>query len=317
MSTILVVGTCAIDYIGSYERSFASLPTPQALNLSMQLQGLRKGYGGCAMNIAVTLHRLGHHAVAFANVGSELDGDYQAHLDELGIDQRGLIRTAPGYLSAHALILTDTEDNQFTAFYPGEPKPNFREDLENLIDALTTEQIECVFLAPDEPEYMLLAAEVCLARKLDFLCDPGQCTSAFSATDCKRLVELASTMCFNRYEHEIFASHVENLDDLLEVVIVTQGAEGVRMKVDGRWTQERAARPIQPKDPTGCGDAFRAGLLHARQLGASWADALRAGCTMATINLEHLGTQLHQPTDFKTRYCAEWSDAPKWLGQTP
>ena len=313
MSTILVAGTCAIDYIGRYGRSFSTLPTPQALNLSMQLQGLRKGYGGCAMNIAVTLHRLGHHALPFADIGGEFDADYQAHLDSIGIDQRGLTQSTSSSLASHALILTDTEENQFTAFYPGEPKPTYSEDLAALIDSLET-KIDCVFLAPDEPEYMLAAAEVCLAKELDFLCDPGQCTSAFSAEDCKRLVSLASTICFNRYEHEIFESHVENLDDELEVVIVTQGSDGVRMKVDGAWIQERAARPIQHQDPTGCGDAFRAGLLHARQLGASWRDALRAGCTMATINLEHLGTQLHDFADFQTRYCAEWSNTPNWFG---
>lgn len=312
MSTILVIGTCAIDYIGSYQRSFAELPTPKALNLSLQLQGLRKAFGGCAMNIAVMLHRLGHQALPFATIGGEFDDDYQSHLDDLGIDQRGLIRSSPGSLSSHALILTDPEDNQFTAFYPGEPKTNFREDLERFLDSIDA-NIDGVFLAPDEPEYMLVSAEVCRSRNLAFICDPGQCTTAFTADDCATLVNLAANICFNRYEHEIFASHVEDLDDQLDVVIVTQGADGVRMKINGQWHHERAAKPRRHIDPTGCGDAFRAGLIHALSHSASWPEAIRAGCTLATINIEHVGTQVYDPTELEARFQSEWQVDPSWL----
>ena len=312
MSTILVVGTYAMDFVGSYPQAFSTLPTPSALNLSIQLNGMRKGFGGCAMNIAVSLHRLGHHAIPFAEVGGEIDSDYARHLNEIGIDQRGLIKSSEDSLSAHALILTDPEENQFTAFYPGEPKASFREDLEALIDSLS-DRIEFVVIAPDEPEYMIPAANVCRERELSFLCDPGQCTTAFKPDDCEALVEASSTICFNRFEHEIFETYVKNLDERLDLTIVTQGSDGVRFKLNDSWHHERAARPRQRIDPTGCGDAFRAGLVHAHLLKASWQDAVRAGCVLATINLEHLGTQGHDPTDFRTRYIDEWSDTPSWL----
>ena len=312
MSTILVVGTYAIDFVGSYPRSFSTLPEPKALNLSIQLSGMRKGFGGCAMNIAVTLHRLGHHAIPFADVGGEMDADYALHLSEIGIDQRGLTRSSADALSAHALILTDPEENQFTAFYAGEPRENFRKDLEVLMDSLA-DSIDFVVIAPVEPQYMIPAANICRERGLSFLCDPGQCTTAFSPDDCEALVEASSAICFNRFEHEIFENHVENLDQRLDLTVVTEGSNGVRFKSNDSWYHERAAQPRQRIDPTGCGDAFRSGLVHAHLLNAPWRDAVRAGCVLATINLEHLGTQSHDPADFTERYFGEWNDRPAWL----
>ena len=217
MSTILVVGTYAIDFVGKYPRPFSTLPEPKALNLSIQLSGLRKGFGGCAMNIAVTLHRLGHHAIPFADVGSAMDADYARHLIDVGLDQRGLRQTSENALSAHALILTDPEENQFTAFYAGEPKTNFRADLEALMDSLA-EPIEFVVIAPIEPQYMIPAANACRDRGLSFLCDPGQCTTAFTPDDCDALVEASSVMCFNRFEHEIFENHVKDLDQVHSLI---------------------------------------------------------------------------------------------------
>ena len=312
MSSILVVGTFAMDFIGSYSRAFSTLPTPQALNLSIQLSDMRKGFGGCAMNIAVALHKLGHHAIPFAHVGAELDVDYGQHLNQIGIDQRGLQKSG-GALSAHALILTDPEENQFTAFYPGAVKEYFSAEFKAFLDAFD-QDIAYVVIAPDEPEYMIPAAKICRELRLPFLCDPGQCTTAFKAEDCETLVHLAPAISFNRFEHDIFASHVEDLDDRLDLVIVTQGADGVRFKVNGTWHEERAAQPRQRADPTGCGDAFRAGLVHAHLLNASWHDAVRAGCVLATINLEHVGTQLYETAEFNNRYVQEWNDSPVWLG---
>ena len=312
MSTILVVGTYAIDFIGSYPRPFSTLPDHKALNLSIQLSGMRKGFGGCAMNIAVALHRLGHHAIPFADVGGEMDADYARHLKEVGIDQRGLTSSSADLLSAHALILTDPEENQFTAFYAGESRESFRTDLEALMTSLA-DSIDYVVIAPVEPQYMIPAAILCRDRDLSFICDPGQCTTAFSPDDCEALVEAASAICFNRFEHEIFETHVKNLDERLDLTIVTEGSNGVRFKSDDTWCHERAAQPRQRIDPTGCGDAFRSGLVHAHLLNASWRDAVRAGCVLATINLEHLGTQSHDPTHFRERYVNEWNDCPSWL----
>ena len=312
MSTILVVGTYAIDFVGTYPHPFSTLPEPKALNLSIQLSGMRKGFGGCAMNIAVTLHRLGHHAIPFADIGGEMDVDYARHLIDVGIDQRGLSRSSADTLSSHALILTDPEENQFTAFYAGEPRETFRTDLEAFIDSLT-ESIEFVVIAPVEPQYMIPAANVCRDRGLSFICDPGQCTTAFTPDDCEALVETSSVICFNRFEHEIFEKHVEKLDQRLDLTIVTEGSDGVRFKSKDTWYHERAAQPRKRIDPTGCGDAFRSGLVHAHLLSASWRDAVRAGCVLATINLEHVGTQTLDPTELQDRYVSEWDDCPGWL----
>lgn len=313
MSTILVVGTFAMDFIGSYPRSFSTLPEPKALNLSIQLDGLRKDFGGCAMNIAVMLHRLGQHALPFAYVGKEIDADYKRHLDALGVDERGLRPSEGDELASHALILTDPEENQFTAFYPGATKTNFESELAAFVDSLD-DAVEYAVIAPDLPKYMIPAARICRERGFDFLCDPGQCTTSFSASECEDLVSATTALCFNQFEHDIFASYVADLDERLDLMIVTQGADGVRFNVAGEWHQERAAVPRERIDPTGCGDAFRAGLVHAHLSDASWRDAVRAGCVLATINLEHLGTQHHDPADFTDRYRQEWQDTPAWLG---
>ena len=312
MSSILVVGTYAMDYIGSYSGSFANLPQPQALNLSIQLGDLRKGFGGCAMNIAVMLHKLGHHALPFAYVGNQLDPTYAAHLDGLGIDQSGLMRSAGHDLSSHALILTDDDENQFTAFFPGAPKRTFQADLKRVIDNPAT-SLEFVIIAPDSPDYMIAAAELCRENDLPFICDPGQCTTAFSTSDCRRLVGLSSMMSLNRYENEIFWKSVPEFESQLDLLIVTQGSAGVKFHYKDEWHSEHAAKPRMRVDPTGCGDAFRSGLVHAHLSGASWPDSVRAGCVLATINLEHSGTQLNSVADFSRRYQETWNDSPAWL----
>lgn len=312
MAAVLVVGTYAMDFIGAYPRAFSTLPEPQALNLSIQLGGMRRDFGGCAMNIAVMLHRLGNRAVPFAYVGGSIDAEYARHLTKLGVDQRGLIATGRDELSAHALILTDPEENQFTAFYPGEPKSEFSQRLRTFIGGMSHEFAYAV-IAPDSPEYMLAAARTCRDLSIPFLCDPGQCTTAFSRADCDELVSLASTLCFNRFEHDIFAEHVPDMEERLDLMIVTQGSDGVRFKLQDSWHEERAAVPRRRVDPTGCGDAFRAGLVHAHLRDASWRDAVRAGCVLATINLEHVGTQRHEVDGFTARYVQEWKDAPPWL----
>ena len=312
MATILVVGTYALDYVGNFPKSFAQLPPAEALNISLQLGGLKKGFGGCGMNISVMLHKLGHHAIPFSYVGNQIDADYASHLVELGVDLRGLQQTHSDELPSHALIVTDAEENQFTAFYPGAPKTNFRDDLAQTVHNIDA-PIEFVVIAPDAPEYMIAAAELCVDLGYPFICDPGQCTTAFNQDDCVRLIDLSDMITMNRYEYEIFSDHVPSLENNLSLMIVTQGAEGVKWHLDGKWSHERAAVPHKRVDPTGCGDAFRSGLVHAHVAGASWIEAIRTGCVLATINLEHQGTQFNSVSDLQSRYEAEWSEGPRWL----
>lgn len=312
MSSILVVGTYAIDYIGYFDESFADLPEPEALNLSIQLDGLQKGFGGCAMNIAVMLHKLGHHSVPFAYIGNQIDPDYDAHLRQIGVDQRGLVLAKGSELPAHALIATDADENQFTAFFPGAPKPNFQSDLERFLDD-SDSKFEFVVIAPDTPAYMIAAAQTCIARNLPFISDPGQCTNAFSEEECNELVELSTMMSMNRYEFDVFSESVSDIESHLDLLIVTQGSLGVKFFDGDDWHHQIAAKPRRRVDPTGCGDAFRSGLVHAHLLGASWTDAIRAGCVLATINLEHNATQLSSVEAFPQRYLEEWQECPEWL----
>ena len=310
MANLLVVGTFAIDYIGAYYGDFEKLPVADGLNVSVQLDGLRKGFGGCALNIAVALHKLGHHAVPFAYVGSAIDKDYEAHLQNLGIPMSALKTQKDAILPSHALIFSDEKENQFTAFYPGPHRPHYREDLLSII---REDSYELVVLAPDEPEYMLAAAQVCSELDLPFIADPGQCITAFNAEDCRAIVEMSSKLCVNQFEFRCIQNHVPDLEEQLDLLIVTLGAEGVRYVLYGEHFHEVAVNPQRSVDPTGCGDAFRAGLIHAHALGASWHEAIRAGCVLASINIEHDGTQLHSLDEFSTRYQSTWSSHPDWL----
>ena len=310
MANLLVVGSFAIDYVGTYPGNFDEMPDGRASNTSIQLDGLRRGFGGCAMNIAVALKKLGHSAVPFAYVGSAIDPDYKDHLVECGIDMTGLQTLDENALPAHALIFTDSHENQITAFYAGPHRTNYAQQLTTIVD---DNHFDFVLIAPDQPEYMLIAATLCNQQGIPFIADPGQCISAFSPEECRQLIEIADMLCVNKYEYDIVHQHKPDVEDRLEYLFITHGENGVRYKLDGRWYSERAAKPKVINDPTGCGDAFRAGLIHGHMLGASWHDSVRAGCVLASINIEHEGTQLHSLDKFSSRYEIEWQTSPAWM----
>ncbi len=307
---ILVTGTLAIDYAADYGGRFDDLPRHAGINLSIHLDRIERHFGGCAMNIVYGLALLGHAPVPFVFVGEDRDAAYARHLDALGVDQGGIVEVPGARYSSHAFVFTDRDGNQFTGFYPGPARTG--DFAERLADFVRTRDFDYAILAPDVAANMIAAARVMNAACIPFLCDPGQGLTDFTAGEARELVGLSRELIVNRYEFDTLKTYCgEDPSPSLEYLIVTAGA-------DGAFCGEVAvpAAPAQRiADPTGCGDAFRTGFVHARQLGASLRDAMRSGACAAAIKIETAGTQRHRLDDFRRRYEAAWDETPDWLGR--
>ena len=312
---VLIAGTLAIDHVCDYPGDFAALPQQPGLNLSVQLDGMAQRFGGCAMNIAYTLKALGCEPVPFVFVGRDFDGEYAAHLRRLGIDTSGVtIADAP--YSSHCFIFTDRQQNQFTGFFGG---PTTVADFASRLERFAAAgRFASAILAPDLPGKMIPAARAMRELEIPFLTDPGQNITDFRPADAIELARLSTALIVNEFEHATLR-RLAGDDALahLDPLIVTLGKRGVRWrsKREGDGCQDAIAAKVA--DPTGCGDAFRAGLTFAQLHGAPLADAMRAGGVAASIALASPGTQEHRCDDFAARYRASWNDSPRWLDAAP
>lgn len=309
----MVTGTLAIDYIASYPGSFARLSDHLGINVSTRVEKLDRQFGGCAMNISYSLSKLGHVAIPFVLCGLPLDKSYVQHIRDAGMDSRGIIELKEWPESSHGFIFTDRDQNQFTAFYSGpaescEYKPRFRDFVK-----LHSNSIDFAILGPDIARNMIAAAECLNQFSIPFISDPGQQVSDFTDEECVQLMGLSQLAIGNEFEVNRIRVAVPDLDNSLRGLIVTLGPKGVTWRIDDETGCEEAAHPTLQLDPTGCGDAFRAGLVHARLSGASWRDAMRSGTTVASISMGFRGTQNHDLSNFSDTFIQHWGDRPQWL----
>lgn len=316
---ILLTGTLAIDYVGEYPGTFSRLPKHDGINLSVQLARIERRFGGCAMNIAYTLKALGEAPTPFVFVGLDFDQDYARHLDAHGIDVSGVNLVEAPY-SSHGFIFTDREQNQFTGFFGG---PAAHHDLAPPLRRLVgdghagnpragSRRFDFALLAPDIPKNMIAAAQAMREAGIPFLTDPGPNLTDFDATGARELVALSHAIVVNEYEHDTLRTLAGGSVDDLDLLLVTQGERGTRwVSRTGESGREQAA-PASVVDSTGCGDAFRAGYLHAFLRGADIRSAVRAGGVTAALALGTRGTQNHDCRDFAARYRAAWGDDPPW-----
>lgn len=306
---ILVTGTLAIDHACRYPGTFATLPQHRGINLSIQLDSIDRRFGGCAMNIAYTLKLLGDDPVPFVFVGRDYGGDYAAHLQQLGMDTSGIQRKDEPY-SSHAFIFTDSQQNQFTGFYGGPSTAHgFAPALRRY---LRGKRFEYAIVAPDVPSNMIAAARALSTAGIPFLTDPGQNLTDFQPQHATALMSLSSTVVVNEFEYRTLAGYVGAAIDQADLTLVTEGARGIRWHSRQHGSGRVQAVAANVVDPTGCGDAFRGGFVHARLRGAGLRDAVRAGAVTAAIVLERHGTQTHACDDFAARYQAAWGDSPPW-----
>ena len=291
MST-LICGSIAYDSIMVFEGRFKDHILPDQvhiLNVAFLVPQLRREFGGCAGNIAYNLKLLGGTPLPMATVGDDAQ-PYLDRLDALAIDRRH-VRHVPGTFTAQAFITTDLDDNQITAFHPGAMSHS------HLNAVPGGGSVRLGIVAPDGRDGMLQHAQQFADHGVPFVFDPGQGLPMFDGDDLKRFVARAHYVALNDYEARLLIERTglapAAIARQVKALIVTRGGQGSEIHVDG----EIHAIPVAPAraiaDPTGCGDAYRAGLLFGIEHGMDWETTGRLAAVMATLKIEHSGGQNH------------------------
>jgi adenosine kinase len=262
------------------------------LNVAFLVPDMRREYGGCAGNIAYNLKLLGGDPLIMATVGDD-HAPYSARLDQLGL-ARTHVKVAPGSFTAQAFITTDLDDNQITAFHPG--AMNFSH-LNHVSDA---KGVTLGIVAPDGRDGMLQHAKEFRDSGIPFVFDPGQGLPMFNGEDLMNFIQLADYVTVNDYEAELMQERtgktIEQLATQVKALIVTLGAKGSVIHAGGKKFDIPCAKPEAVLDPTGCGDAFRAGLLYGITHQMDWAVTGRLASLLGALKIAQRGPQNHSFT---------------------
>jgi adenosine kinase len=295
----------AYDNIMVFEDSFKNHILPDKihmLNVAFLVPTLRREFGGCATNIAYNLKLLGEDPLPMATVGRDYE-PYRKRLKGLGIKQTH-VRELKHAFTAQAFITTDLSSNQIIAFHPG--AMNFSER-NRVSDA---KGVTIGIVSPDGRTGMIKHAEQFKKKKIPFIFDPGQGLPMFGGKDLRKFVEQATWVTVNDYEWELLKDRTgwteEDVKDRVDALIVTLGGKGSEIHTKDRTYEIPAVPPKSIEDPTGCGDAYRAGLLYGLLNGLDWETTGRIASLMGSIKIEHQGPQNHTFTleQFKKRYKA-------------
>jgi adenosine kinase len=289
---VLICGSLAYDTIMVFPDRFARHILPEQVHLlsvSFQIGEMRREWGGCAGNIAYGLKGLGGAPVVMATLGDD-GAPYRERLGTLGIALEG-VRTVPGTYTAQAFIITDLDDNQITAFHPGAMNASH----ENRVGDV--DGIALGIVAPDGRDGMRAHVEQFAAAGIPFVFDPGQGLPLFSGPELLEMIDAATYLAVNDYEGRLLAERTGfTLDQLalqVDAVIETLGADGSRIRVDGRTIDIPAVPASAVVDPTGCGDAYRSGLLYGLSHGLSWEKTGRLAALMGAQKIGSRGGQNH------------------------
>jgi adenosine kinase len=300
----LICGSVAYDTILQFPDRFKSHILPDKihiLNVSFLVPEMRREFGGCAANIAYSLELLGDRGVPMATAGHDF-APYRERLVALGIPVEH-IKVVDGTFTAQAFITTDLDDNQITAFHPGAMQ---HAHLNQVSDAGS--EITLGIVAPDGRQAMIEHAAQFAAAKIPFIFDPGQGMPMFGAEDLKTFIAQARWVTVNDYEWGLLQQKtgltVSDITAQVEALVVTQGAEGSIIYTQGRTLTVPCAKPKAVVDPTGCGDAYRAGLIHGLLRGLDWETTGRMASLMGAIKIESRGPQNHRfsAAEFDRRY---------------
>ena len=301
--TALICGSFAYDSIMIFPDRFKNHILPDKihmLNVSFMVPQMRREFGGCAGNIAYNLKLLGGDGLPMGTVGKDFE-PYARWMDRNGIS-RALIREFPDSYTAQAYITTDIDDNQITAFHPGAMGLAH----ENRVPR--DRGITLGIVSPDGRDGMLQHAEQFFEAGIPFIFDPGQGLPMFNGDDLRNFLRMATYLTVNDYEAQLVQERTgltpHEMAEHVRAVIITRGAQGSRIYTERREIDIPPVKPAGVMDPTGCGDAYRAGLIYGLMLGRDLATAARIASLMGTIKIEHPGTQNHRftPEEFATRY---------------
>ena len=291
----LICGSIAYDTIMVFHDRFKNHILPDRLhilNVAFLVPDLRREFGGCAGNIAYNLGLLGGAPLIMATVGDDYL-PYDERLRKLKLPQDH-VRRIPNAFTAQAFITTDLDDNQITAFHPGAMNHSH----ENHVPA--AKDVKLGIVAPDGREGMLQHAREFHTAGIPFIFDPGQGLPMFNGDELLRFVEMASFVTVNDYEAEMLqertGKRLEELAKKVKALVVTLGARGSLILARGQRIEVPAVKPAQVLDPTGCGDAFRAGLLYGIASGYDWAVSGRLASLLGAIKIASRGGQNHHFT---------------------
>ena len=299
----LICGSFAYDTIMVFHDRFKNHILPDQvhiLSVSFLVPDLRREFGGCAGNIAYNLNLLGGKALPMGTVGNDF-GPYTDWMNRCGIN-RAHVKLIDHSYTAQAFITTDLDDNQITAFHPG--AMNFAH-ANRVSDA---QGVSIGIIAPDGRDGMVEHAAQFHAAAIPFIFDPGQGMPMFSGDDLMAFMKQATWAAFNDYELQLMQQRTgkspEELAKLVDALIVTHGAKGSSVYAAGKHTEIPVAKIEKVVDPTGCGDAYRAGLLYGLMNSLDWGTAGRVAALMGAIKIERAGTQNHSFTraEFDARF---------------
>jgi adenosine kinase len=286
----LICGSLAFDSIMSFEGRFAEQILPDQLhilNVSFLVPALRRDFGGCAGNIAYSLKVLGGTPVPMATLGTDA-ADYLQRLKTLGISTE-YVRQVEGSYTAQAMIMTDRDNNQITAFHPGAMMQAHITKIEKRDD------IKLAIISPDGRDAMIQHAEQLKAADIPFVFDPGQGLPMFDGADLMRFIDQATWVTVNDYEGKMLSDRtgLSNADISRRVkgLVVTLGAEGCEVWIDGEKTLVPPVKAAAVVDPTGCGDAWRGALLFGLEKGWSLAKCAALGNQVGALKIAQRGPQ--------------------------
>jgi adenosine kinase len=312
----LICGSVAYDTILVFPDQFKSHILPDKihiLNVAFLVPEMRREYGGCAANIAYGLTLLGDRALPMATVGHDF-GPYRERMISLGLSLEH-VKVIDEAFTAQAFITTDLDDNQITAFHPGAMQ---YAHLNKVSDVRA--KVGLGIVAPDGRQAMIDHAEQFAAAGIPFIFDPGQGLPMFTGTELEHFIERAAWMAVNDYEwglvHQKTGLTQAQITDKVKALIVTRGAEGSVVYTKERTWTIPCVKPKAVVDPTGCGDAYRAGLIHGLLHGLDWETTGRLASLMGAIKIETRGPQNHQFTrpELLRRYRETFGES---FGQVP
>lgn len=302
---ILVIGSLAYDYIMNFNDRFANHIIPNkihVLNVSFTAKKLSKEFGGTAGNIAYNLALLGEKPIIVASVGKDFL-DYKNWLKKNNIDTR-FIKILPDQFTASAHIITDRDDNQITAFFGGAMLCNnfsIKSIIQKVVPSLA-------IVAPDCKKGMLLHASELKKFKVPYIFDPGQAITTFNKKELLKAISGSKAAIFNDYEIQLFTKKtnlsIDKISHLTEYLIITSGRKGSKIFFNNKEYKIPAAKPNNESDPTGAGDAYRAGIIKGLIYKLPPNIIGQLGALAAVYTVEKYGTQTHRYTidEFKNRY---------------
>lgn len=299
----LICGSFAYDTIMVFKDKFKNHILPDKvhiLNVAFYVPEMRREFGGCAGNIAYNLKQLGGEPVPMGTVGSDF-GPYATWMDVTGIDRRH-VKLIEDRFTAQAFITTDTDDNQITAFHPGAMDASHEN---RVTDA---GGISIGIISPDGRQGMIDHASQFVDAGIPFIFDPGQGLPMFDRDDLFTFIDQASWVSVNDYELQLMQERTgmspHEIAERVQALIVTLGGEGSHIYTEQQRIDIPAAPVARLNDPTGCGDAYRGGLLFGLMNQLDWETTGRIAALMGAIKIEHHGTQNHSFTldEFRARY---------------